>query len=128
MGDLTVLAVHPSSPIDPGGWRRDHAKILAEARASDADLIVGDLNATIDHEPMRRLADAGLPLGDRARQRGLAADLAGVRRHRRRRARAAAAGADRPRARRPASRGDRKHTLAIPGTDHRALVAEVAVK
>jgi endonuclease/exonuclease/phosphatase family metal-dependent hydrolase len=56
---LTVLGVHPVAPVDPAGWRADHAAILKQAEADHADLVVGDMNATPDHEPMRRLDDAG---------------------------------------------------------------------
>jgi endonuclease/exonuclease/phosphatase family metal-dependent hydrolase len=58
-GALTVLGAHPVAPVDPEGWRADHAAILKQAAADHADLIVGDLNATPDQEPMRRLGDAG---------------------------------------------------------------------
>jgi len=58
-GTLTVLGVHPVAPVDPAGWRADHAAILRQAEADDADLIVGDMNATPDHDVMRRLDDAG---------------------------------------------------------------------
>ena len=58
-GTLTVLGVHPVAPVDPAGWRADHAAILKQAEADDADLIVGDMNATPDHDVMRRLDDAG---------------------------------------------------------------------
>jgi endonuclease/exonuclease/phosphatase family metal-dependent hydrolase len=58
-GTLTVLGVHPVAPVDPAGWRADHAAILKQAEADDADLIVGDMNATADHDVMRRLDDAG---------------------------------------------------------------------
>jgi hypothetical protein len=56
---LTVLGVHPVAPVDPAGWRADHAAILKQAEDDQADLIVGDMNATADHEPMRQLDDAG---------------------------------------------------------------------
>lgn len=56
---LTVLGVHPVAPVDPAGWRADHAAILKQAETDHADLIVGDMNATPDHEPMRQLDDAG---------------------------------------------------------------------
>jgi endonuclease/exonuclease/phosphatase (EEP) superfamily protein YafD len=56
---LTVLGVHPDAPVDPAGWRADHAAILKQAEADHADLVVGDMNATPDHEPMRALDDAG---------------------------------------------------------------------
>ena len=58
-GTLTVFGVHPVAPVDPAGWRDDHAAILQQAEADHADLIVGDLNATPDHDVMRRLEDAG---------------------------------------------------------------------
>jgi hypothetical protein len=56
---LTVLGVHPVAPVDPEGWRADHAAILKQAEADHADLIIGDMNATPDHEPMRELDAAG---------------------------------------------------------------------
>jgi len=56
---LTVLGVHPVAPVDPAGWQADHAAILKQAEDDHADLIVGDMNATADHEPMRQLDDAG---------------------------------------------------------------------
>jgi endonuclease/exonuclease/phosphatase family metal-dependent hydrolase len=58
-GTLTVLGVHPVAPVDPAGWRADHAAILEQAEADHADLILGDMNATPDHDVMRRLDDAG---------------------------------------------------------------------
>jgi endonuclease/exonuclease/phosphatase family metal-dependent hydrolase len=59
VGSLTLLAVHPVAPVLPRAWRADHALILDEAVSAGADLIVGDLNATPDHDVMRRLDDAG---------------------------------------------------------------------
>ena len=56
---LKVLGVHPVAPVDPDAWRADHAAILRQAEADDADLIVGDMNATPDHDVMRTLDDAG---------------------------------------------------------------------
>ena len=58
-GTLTVLGVHPVAPVDPAGWKADHAAILKQAEADHADLILGDMNATPDHDVMRRLDDAG---------------------------------------------------------------------
>jgi endonuclease/exonuclease/phosphatase family metal-dependent hydrolase len=58
-GTLTVLGVHPVAPVDPAGWRADHAAILQQAETDHADLVVGDMNATPDHDVMRRLDDAG---------------------------------------------------------------------
>ena len=59
VGSLTVLAVHPTAPVLPQAWRRDHDLIRSEAVEKDVDLIVGDMNATPDHDVMRELADAG---------------------------------------------------------------------
>ncbi len=57
---ITLLAVHPDFPLDPAQWRADHAAILRAALDSDADLVVGDFNATLDHRPMRDLVGSGL--------------------------------------------------------------------
>jgi endonuclease/exonuclease/phosphatase family metal-dependent hydrolase len=58
-GSLRVLAVHPVAPVDVGEWRADH-RVIAEAVASaDPDVVLGDFNATADHEPVQALADAG---------------------------------------------------------------------
>ena len=57
-GPLRLLAVHPFPPTDADRWRADHAAI--RATAPGADVIVGDLNATADHAPLRELAGVGL--------------------------------------------------------------------
>jgi len=56
-----ILAAHPVSPTEgrTEWWHQDHRLVLRAAREHHVDLIVGDLNATGDHEPMRRLAGAG---------------------------------------------------------------------
>lgn len=59
MGDLRVLAVHPSYPVEADAWARDHEMIADAATAERADLLVGDFNATADHAPLRHLADLG---------------------------------------------------------------------
>lgn len=59
MGDLTVLAVHPYAPTDPDAWHADQSVIAQAVAAADPDLVVGDFNATADHAPMRDLAGAG---------------------------------------------------------------------
>ncbi len=56
---LTFVAVHPTPPTYPAAWRRDHAVILDAARDADADVVLGDLNATLDQTPIQRLVDAG---------------------------------------------------------------------
>jgi hypothetical protein len=125
---LTVIAVHPVSLSLPQAWRRDHATILAAAEASEADLVVGDLNATVDHEPLRRLDDAGFRDATELANGGWqptwptygSVDVAGLPVPRLVQIDHVLVG------HRLAALGTR--TLAIPGTDHRALVAEVAAK
>jgi len=59
---LTLLAVHPTAPVPPAGagsWRAEHATLLAAAQESDAALVLGDMNASPDHAPMRAWRDAG---------------------------------------------------------------------
>ena len=59
-GTLTVLGVHPVAPVDPTGWAADHRVVLEQAVEAQADLVIGDLNATPDHRVLRELEDAGL--------------------------------------------------------------------
>jgi endonuclease/exonuclease/phosphatase (EEP) superfamily protein YafD len=59
---FTLMAVHPRAPVPPGGvaqWSAENATMLAAARQDDADLVLGDFNATLDHAPMRAWKDAG---------------------------------------------------------------------
>lgn len=56
---LRVVAVHPAPPTLPDQWRADHAAILEAAERYRPDAIVGDLNATPDHAPLRALRDLG---------------------------------------------------------------------
>lgn len=56
---LRVLAVHPVAPVTVDTWRSDHDAILVVARASRPDVVLGDFNATADHQPMQALAEAG---------------------------------------------------------------------
>lgn len=53
-----LVGAHVASPVDAGEWRTDHEAV--RAAAADADLVVGDLNATADHRPVQRLAALGL--------------------------------------------------------------------
>lgn len=128
VGDLTLLAVHPYAPTEPKQWRADHTTILAAAEASDADLVVGDFNATLDHPPMRALAAHGwrcvAELANEGWQptwpsNGLVGALGlGV---------PALVQIDHVLVgRRLAALST--HTVEIPGTDHRAVIAEVARK
>ncbi len=58
---ITLLAVHPHPPTgDAGHWRADHAAVRrVAAAASGPTVIAGDFNATLDHRPMRELAGRG---------------------------------------------------------------------
>lgn len=58
-GDLSLIAAHPTPPTRRGDWA-DDLSVLVAAAHDGPDLIVGDLNATPDHRPIRLLADAGL--------------------------------------------------------------------
>jgi endonuclease/exonuclease/phosphatase (EEP) superfamily protein YafD len=60
-GRLRLLAVHPRPPIgDARAWWSDQRAIRKAARAGRAPtMIVGDLNATMDHVPLRELAGRG---------------------------------------------------------------------
>lgn len=58
-GDLLVLAVHPAPPTLYAEWKSDHREILEVAEREEVDVIAGDLNATLDHAPLRALVDAG---------------------------------------------------------------------
>ena len=124
VGSLTLLAVHPTAPVLPQAWRRDHDLIRAEAVEKDADLIVGDMNATPDHDVMRELDDAGFrdagELANNGWQPTWPANHVGHL------PAAAAAGPDRPRAaRRHAGlarhphRRHRRHRPPGPGRDRR---------
>ena len=125
MGDLRVLAVHPTYPVDASGWDHDQAVVLEAVADDEPDLVVGDFNATADHQSMRTLADRGYrDAGELANDGwqptwpgGGTYDVLGL----------------------PLAQidhvlvGERlaaldMTTLAVPGSDHRAVVATVARK
>ncbi len=58
-GGLEVLAAHPAAPLDPDIWREDHARLREVVAAEGPDVVVGDLNATLDHAPVRALLAEG---------------------------------------------------------------------
>lgn len=60
-GHVHLLAVHPRPPVGSvEGWRTDQGAVRHAARATGGrTLIVGDLNATMDHVPMRALVGSG---------------------------------------------------------------------
>ena len=70
-GPVTVIAVHAANPMDGfESWESDLATIRDEAAAHlDGPLVVlGDFNATREHLPLRELLDVGL--SDAAEQAG----------------------------------------------------------
>jgi endonuclease/exonuclease/phosphatase (EEP) superfamily protein YafD len=124
VGSMTVLAVHPVAPTSPEQWREDHRVVLEDATDSHADLVVGDLNASHDHAVLRDLEAAGFrdaaELANEGWQPTWPANHLGV-------------VSWMP----PVVRIDHvllgpeltaleTHTVEIEGTDHLALVAEIA--
>lgn len=128
VGDLTLLAVHPHAPTDVDLWRADHELLLRTVEETQPDLVVGDLNASPDHPPMRALADAGYRSVTELANEGFqptwpANGFATV------------LGVPLPTSVQidhvlvgPTYAGLGSHTVDVPGSDHRALVAEVAAK
>jgi endonuclease/exonuclease/phosphatase family metal-dependent hydrolase len=125
MGDLSVLAVHPTYPVDASGWVHDQGVVLDAVTDGEPDLVLGDFNATVDHQPLRTLADEGYRDAGELANDGWhptwpadgGFDLLGM----------------------PLAQidhvlvGDRlaavdMDTVAVPGSDHRAVVATVARK
>lgn len=126
-GELTVLAVHPAPPTLFADWKADHRAILEVVETEEVDVIAGDLNATLDHAPLRALVDAGFRDAAELTNAGLAATW-------------------------PVDGGfpllsllppsvaidhvlvsdawtvTRTRTLDVPGSDHRAVLATVAAR
>lgn len=128
MGKQTLFAVHAHAPTDIAMWRRDHHVIRTAVINEQPDLVVGDFNATTDHPPMRELAQAGYrsvaelanegwqptwPANAGASVLGIPVPNVVVIDH-------VLVG--------PTYAAVGTHTLDLPESDHRALVAEVAVK
>lgn len=59
---VRLIAVHTYYPVgDPQRWTRDMAALADVARSAGPDMVfLGDFNATLDHAPMRDLLTAGL--------------------------------------------------------------------
>lgn len=59
-GPVHLVAVHPRPPTgDATGWWADQRVIGRAAQGRRPALVVGDLNATMDHAPMRELVGRG---------------------------------------------------------------------
>jgi endonuclease/exonuclease/phosphatase (EEP) superfamily protein YafD len=120
---LTVTVVHTMSPgrHRVGGWNRDLEDLVRAARTTTGPhLMLGDFNATRDHGPFRRLLRVGLV--DAADSPwGLAATWPADRRH------PALVRLDHVLVT-PDTIGVRAvRSVVIPGTDHRAVRADVAI-
>jgi endonuclease/exonuclease/phosphatase (EEP) superfamily protein YafD len=64
LGELRVLALHPSPPYQEGQWSANWEAILAFIRddrhaIGERAVVAGDLNATRDHAPVRDLTAVG---------------------------------------------------------------------
>lgn len=57
-GEVRMLGVHPVPPHDAHVWSGELGTI-EDAAGAGVDLLAGDFNATPDHKPMRRIYDAG---------------------------------------------------------------------
>jgi endonuclease/exonuclease/phosphatase (EEP) superfamily protein YafD len=57
-GKVRLLGVHPAPPTQVDAWSGDLGVIEDDA-GDGVDLLAGDFNATSDHKPMRRIYDAG---------------------------------------------------------------------
>ena len=125
---LTVMVVHPATPVTPTQWREDHLTLDAQAGARHPDLLMGDFNATLDHAPMRRLSTLGLRSAAELANQGWQPTWPSNGLFR-------VLGVPFP----PFAQIDHvfvgprlaalsSRTVSIPGTDHRALVATVALK
>jgi endonuclease/exonuclease/phosphatase family metal-dependent hydrolase len=125
MGDLGVFAVHPTYPVDGAGWRREQAEIVDAVTEAEPDLVLGDFNATVDHASLRRLADRGWRDAGELANTGWQPTWP--------------AGGRYDLLRLPFAQIDHvlvgprlaaldMHTVGISGSDHRAVVAQVARK
>ena len=121
--DPTVVAVHLAAPWPQpiGAWRQDMARFPAMlqqlARDGGAVIVAGDLNATLDMLPYRRLLNEGYR--DAAEQAG-----AGMTRsYPNRPWRPAVLGIDHVLVHDCAATSAR--TTSLPGSDHRGLIATV---
>nr|WP_260173773.1 endonuclease/exonuclease/phosphatase family protein [Nocardioides albus] len=56
VGEWRVIVAHPAPPT-LAEWPAEQETIIEEAAAEKPDLILGDLNASLDHHTIRRLLD-----------------------------------------------------------------------
>ncbi|HET7196246.1 MAG TPA: endonuclease/exonuclease/phosphatase family protein [Nocardioides sp.] len=127
MGKYTLFAVHPYVLTDIAKWRRDHYLIRTAVADEQPDLVVGDFNATTDHPQMRALANGGYRSAAELANEGWQPTWPATGE--------SVLGISIPNVVEidhvlvgPTFAGISTHTLEIPESDHRALVAEVAPK
>jgi endonuclease/exonuclease/phosphatase (EEP) superfamily protein YafD len=123
VGGLRMFGVHPAYPFSDG-WRADQQVLVDAARSEHPDVVLGDHNASLDNPPLRALLATGLRDAAESTNAGwqptwptsgfknlpipvaaidhvlVGKDLAAI----------------------------RTRVFDIPGTDHRALVADLAVR
>lgn len=56
VGDRRVLVVHPAAPT-VATWPAEQELVIEAAAAEKPDLVLGDLNASLDHHTLRQLLD-----------------------------------------------------------------------
>jgi endonuclease/exonuclease/phosphatase (EEP) superfamily protein YafD len=58
---VVLISVHPLTPMRERGypWQRDLARLLPLASSSEPQVMMGDFNASRDHQPFRELLAAG---------------------------------------------------------------------
>lgn len=118
LGSRTLYAVHTAAPVDPrraAFWHHELRLIGRWTRADPAPIVVGDLNATLDHRPLRDALGGCRPAGGRWATTYPASQpsWAGI-------------GIDHVLVPRD-SRARRYRVLELPGSDHRAVLATVAL-
>lgn len=60
-GPVRLTAAHPPAPLGPDAarWRHDIREIPPPTPHGEVGIVAGDFNATLDHEPLRRLIEKG---------------------------------------------------------------------
>lgn len=121
--EVVVHAVHPASPLPltEGRWRADLAALVPPCRSSTPTLVVGDFNASPDHSAFRGLLDAG------CRDVGTAAGGALAGTWPQAVPRALGTVIDHVLIAGPRLAPRSYEVLDAPGSDHRAVLAEIGV-
>jgi endonuclease/exonuclease/phosphatase (EEP) superfamily protein YafD len=119
---VRVMAVHPSPPVNDAaesGWRALMQAFPAPAEDGPVHILAGDFNATLDHAELRELLDRGYVDAADAAGKGLVWTWPALRRRR-----ALPVTIDHVLVDRRV-RVERVSVVRIPGSDHRAVIAEL---